>query len=172
MIRLAGPTLVPAAALGLPSSSQLLPAPRPPLPSVALLLVLTPYPRRGFPRAPSPPRGTFRPPLWASGEDPGGSRGCPRTARARTRWPGVARDKALNFLSRPEPIEGRPRRRLKKPLTNAKHGSQFARSRSRAGFQLGLGSIHQARGPGAEARHRRRSLFVEPDPRGEAPMSR
>ena len=28
------------------------------------------------------PRGTFRPPLWASGEGPGGSRGCPRTARA------------------------------------------------------------------------------------------
>ena len=53
---------------------------------------LTLYPRRGFPRAPSPSRGTFRPPLWASGEGPGGSRGCPRTARTRTRWPGVARD--------------------------------------------------------------------------------
>ena len=82
---------------------------------------LTLFPRRGFPRAPSPSRGTFRPPLWASGEGPGGSRGCPRTARARTRWPGVARDKALNFLSRPEPMEGRPRRRPKKTLTNAKH---------------------------------------------------
>ena len=33
--------------------------------------------------------------------------------------------------------------------------------------ELGLASIHKARGPGAEARHRRRSLFVEPDPRGE-----
>ena len=96
--------------------------------------LLTLFPRRGFPRAPSPSRGTFRPPLWASGEGPGGSRGCPRTARTRTRWPGVARDKALNFLSRPEPMEGRPRRRPKKTLTNGKHGSQFARSRSRAGF--------------------------------------
>ena len=35
------------------------------------------------------------------------------------------------------------------------------------GPELGLESIHKARGPGAEARHRRRSLFVEPDPRGE-----
>ena len=88
--------------------------------SLLLITALTLYPRRGFPRAPSPSRGTFRPPLWASGEGPGGSRGCPRTARARTRWPGVARDKALNFLSRPEPLEGRPRRRPKKTLTNAK----------------------------------------------------
>ena len=37
------------------------------------------------------------------------------------------------------------------------------------GPELGLESIHKARGPGAEARHRRRSLFVEPDPRGEQP---
>ena len=35
------------------------------------------------------------------------------------------------------------------------------------GRQLGLASIDKARGPGAEARHRRRSLFVEPDPRVE-----
>ena len=37
------------------------------------------------------------------------------------------------------------------------------------GPELGLGSTHKARGPGTEARHRRRSLFVEPDPRGEQP---
>ena len=37
------------------------------------------------------------------------------------------------------------------------------------GPELGLGSTHKARGPGAEARHRRRSLFVEPDPRVEQP---
>ena len=35
------------------------------------------------------------------------------------------------------------------------------------GPELGLGSTHKARGPGAKARHRRRSLFVEPDPRVE-----
>ncbi len=36
------------------------------------------------------------------------------------------------------------------------------------GRQLGLASIDKARGPGAEARHRRRSLFVEPDLAGKA----
>ena len=35
--------------------------------------------------------------------------------------PGVARDKALNFLSRPEPLEGRPRSRPRMTLTNAEH---------------------------------------------------
>ena len=35
------------------------------------------------------------------------------------------------------------------------------------GRLLGLESTHKARGPGAKARHRRRSLFVEPDPRVE-----
>ena len=36
------------------------------------------------------------------------------------------------------------------------------------GRQLGLASTDKARGPGAEARHRRRSLVVEPDCAGEA----
>ena len=124
---------------------------------------LTPFPRRGFPRAPSPPRGTFRPPLWASGEGPGGSRGCPRTARARTRWPGVARDKRSTFchvLSRWRVGREEGRKRHSQTLN-------MALSLPDRGRQLGLASTHKARGPGAEARHRRRSLFVEPDPRGE-----
>ena len=125
---------------------------------------LTLYPPRGFPRAPSPPRGTFRPPLWASGEGPGGSRGCPRTARARTRWPGVARDKRSTFchvLSRWRVGREEGRKRHSQTVN-------IALSLPDRGRQLALASIHKARGPGAEARHRRRSLVVEPDPRGEA----
>ena len=39
------------------------------------------------------------------------------------------------------------------------------------GRQLGLASTDKARGPGAKARHRRRSLFVEPDCAGEASIA-
>ena len=128
------------------------------------MMLLTLFPRRGLPRALSPPRGTFRPPLWASGEGPGGSRGCPRTARTRTRWPGVARDKRSTFchvLSRWRVGREEGRKRHSQTLN-------LDLSLPDRGPELGLESTHKARGPGAEARHRRRSLVVEPDLAGEA----
>ena len=124
---------------------------------------LTLYPRRGFPRAPSPSRGTFRPPLWASGEGPGGSRGCPRTARARTRWPEVARDKRSTFCH----VLSRWRVGREEGSKSHSQTLNMDLSLPDRGRQLGLASTDKARGPGAEARHRRRSLFVEPDPRVE-----
>ena len=95
-------------------------------------------------------------------------RGCPRTARTRTRWPGAARPRGkrstfCHVLSRWRVGREEGRKRHSQTLNPALNLPD-------RGPELGLESIHKARGPGAEARHRRRSLllFVEPDPRGEA----
>ena len=126
--------------------------------------LLTLSPRRGFRRAPGRRRGTFRPPPWVTAEASGGSRGCSRTARDTARWPGGSRDKTADSYH---------------VLSGWSIGRQKARKRhsqtlnidlslpDRDG-ELGLASIHKARGPDPEARDRRRRLVVEPEAAGEA----
>ena len=80
-----------------------------------------------------------------------------------SRWPGAARDIAVNFchvLTRWRVGREEGRKRHSKTLNPPLSLPDRAR-------ELGLESIHKARGPGAEARHRRRRLVVEPDLAGE-----
>ena len=128
------------------------------------ITALTPFPRRGFRRAPGRRRGTFRPPPWVTAAASGGSRGCSRTARDTARWPGGSRDKTADSHH---------------VLSGWSIGRQKARKRhsqtlnidlslpDRDG-ELGLASIHKARGPDPAARDRRRRLVVEHEAAGEA----
>ena len=127
-------------------------------------IALTPFPTRGFRRAPGRRRGTFRPPPWVAGEGSGRSRGCPRTVRGWARWPGGSRDKTAHSCH---------------VLSGWRVGRQKARKRHSQTLnidlslpdsdgELGFASTHRARGPDPEARDRRRRLVVEPEAAGEA----
>ena len=85
---------------------------------------------------PRPSASALRPPLCATPWVCGDARGCSGIAVGPSRWLGVAGVCGFNFsadFSLPEP------HRAQSPteaFQNAKHGSQFARSRCRAGISV------------------------------------
>ena len=97
-----------------------------------------------------------------SPEGPGGGIG---TAKGMALWPRAARDKTIHFLSRPEPMEV-SRQKGRESHSQTVNIDLSLPDRDR---ELGLASIHKARGPDPEARGRRRRLVVDPEHANDAP---
>ena len=83
---------------------------------------------------PRPSASALRPPLCATPWVCGDARGCSGIAVGPSRWLGVAGVCGFNFSADFSLPESHRAQSPTEAFQNAKHGSQFARSRCRAGF--------------------------------------